>query len=416
MKLEAGIAWRYLIKKKSHGAVSAIAIVSVAGVAVATAALICVLSVFNGFRMLLVDRSDYILPDIEITSVSGKVIADVDSLAESVRRVQGVALAAPELSDQALAIYERREMPVMLRGVDPEAFRSYTSVDSLVIAGESLPDDAVEYDPPAALISVGVASRLQAFTTGDEGDYIFLFTPRREGRINIANPLTSFFTDSVQTAGIFESLQTEYDAATVYVPIEVARGLLQYESAGSSIAVKALPGVNIEELAEKIAEKIGDKYVVNDRMRQQAINFRMVQIEKWVTGLLLFFILIIASFNIISTMTMFVLEKRRQMSALRALGMERRRIGAIFGWESLYITFMGAGSGMILGIGLCLAQESFGLLKMKGDAANMLVQAYPVQLVWSDLWIVAVPICLIGLLTAWIAAAFARSRIVEKHQ
>lgn len=413
MMLEAGIAWRYLWKKKSHGAVSAIAVVSVVGVAVATAALICVLSVFNGFRMLLMDQNDLILPDVEIFPASGKVISDADSLNEVITTIKGVAVAAPAIADQALAIFNEREMPIMLRGVEPMAFRQYTSIDSLIVSGNTLSEEAIDYDPPAGLIAVGVASRLQAFNTGEN---LFIFTPRREGHINLANPATSFLTDSIQITGILETRQSDYDSNSVYVPIEVARGLFQYDTQASSIAVKASPGVSPETLAEHISGKIGKHYIVKDRMHQQEVNFRMVQIEKWVTGVLLLFILVIASFNIISTMTMFVLEKRRQIQTLRSLGMERGAIGAIFGWESLYITIAGGMIGIILGVSLCLLQSHFGFIRMQGSESSMLIQAYPVQLIWSDLWMVGVPILIIGLLTSWIAASFARSRIAEKRQ
>lgn len=144
----------------------------------------------------------------------------------------------------------------------------------------------------------------------------------------------------------------------------MARGLFQYDAEATSIAIKAAPGKDPQALAADIAGKIGAAYEVKDRQRQQEMSFRMVQIEKWVTSLLLLFILIIASFNIISTLTMFVLEKRRSISTLRALGMSRRDIGSIFGWESLYVTFIGAAAGVLLGLGLCLLQQEFGLIKM----------------------------------------------------
>lgn len=412
MRLEAGIAWRYLWKKKSHGAVSAIAVVSVVGVAVATAALICVLSVFNGFHDLLVEQNDLILPDVEVFPAKGKVVAEADSLARKIAMVEGVEVAAPAIAEQALAICRQREMPVMLRGVEPRAFRSYTAIDSLIVSGNTLPWSAIDYDPPAGLVSVGVASRLQAFGQ----DAIFLFAPRREGRINLANPAASFYTDSLQVCGVFESLQTDFDASTIYVPIEVARGLLDYDTQATSVAVRVAADADLAEVARRIAATIGEGYEVKDRMRQQEVSFRMVQIEKWVTGILLLFILVIASFNIISTMTMFVLEKRRQMLTFRALGMERGGIGAIFGWESLYITLIGGVGGALLGIGLCVLQSRYGLLRLAGEADSMVVEAYPVHFLWSDLWLVAIPVVVIGALTAWIAAAFARSRIVETRQ
>lgn len=413
MRLEAGIAWRYLRKKKSHGAVSAIAVVSVVGVAVATAALVCVISVFNGFRDILVSQSDRILPDIEVTPVKGKVIADADSLAAVIGEMDDVELASPAIAEQALAIYGQREMPVIVRGVDPQAFRRYTEADSLIVAGNTLPWDAIDYDPPASLISVGVASRLQCLHSGES---LFLFAPRREGRINLANPAASFYTDSVRVAGIFESLQSDYDATSLYVPIEVARGLLDYDSQASLIAVKARAGADPEHVADEISRRIGDAYRVSDRLRQQEVSFRMVQIEKWVTALLLLFILIIASFNIISTMTMFVLEKRRQMLTFRALGLRSGAIGAVFGWQSLYITLMGAAGGALLGMALCELQSRYGLLRMAGDQAAMVVHVYPVHFMWGDLLVAGVPVLVIGGVTAWIASAFARSRIVETRQ
>lgn len=413
MRLEAGIAWRYLWKKKSHGALSAIAVVSVVGVAVATAALICVLSVFNGFRNVLAERNDLILPDIEVTPAAGKAIEEADSLAAAIAAITGVEIASPAIADQALAICGRREMPVMLRGVDPQAFRRYTAIDSLIAAGVTIPSDAPDYDTPAGLVAIGVASRLQMHGTGEE---IFLFAPRREGRINVANPMASFHTDSITAVGIVETLQSDYDASSVIVPIEVARGLLQYDTQASLIAVSTVAGADPENVARDIEARLGARYVVKDRMRQQEINFRMVQIEKWVTGLLLVFILIIASFNIISTMTMFVLEKRRQISIFRALGMERGAIGRIFGWESMYITLLGAIGGTLCGILLCVLQQRYGLILMAGDADAMIIEAYPVEFMWSDLRMVAVPVLLIGAFTAWTAAAFARSRIGETRQ
>lgn len=413
MRLSAAIAWRYLWKKKSHGAVSAIAAVSVVGVAVATAAIVCVFSVFNGFREVLTDNNNRLLPDVEVTPVSGKVISDGDSLAAAIGHLEGVAVSTPVVADQALAIYSGHEMPVMLRGIVPSEFSRVSEIDSLVIAGGRMPADALDYDPPAALMSVGAGMRLRAYSAGD---VIFLFAPRREGRINIANPISSFFTDSVSVAGVFESYQSDYDANTLFVPIEVARGLFQYDSQATSVAVRGVRGMSPGRLAEIVKESVGDRYIVRDRVRQQEVSFRMVRIEKWVTGLLLVFILVIASFNIISTMTIFVLEKRSSMHTLLALGMRPKGIGSVFAWESMYITLLGALSGIVVGVALCLLQQKYGLISMSGDEASMLVKAYPVKLQISDLPVVLVPVLLIGAFTSWIASSFARSRISEKRQ
>lgn len=422
------IAWRYLWKKKSYGAVSAIAAVSVTGVAVATAAILCVLSVFNGFRGLLSSSSSRILPDIEVTPTSGKTIADAEALADSIAALRGVEVATPAIEDQALVIFGGQEMPVILRGIDPISFRKVTSIDSLIIAGEPLPADAGDYEIPLGLISIGVGQRLKSYEPGEEP--LFLFAPRREGRINPANPMASFFTDSVSVAGVFRSDQQEFDATSIYVPIEVARGLFQYDSEATSIKIKVKPGEDPSVVSTEISrllnadshpkreeggvESDNAKFQVRDRARLEEVSFRMVEIEKWVTTLLLFFILIIASFNIISTMTMFVLEKRRSLSTLRALGMRGVRVGAIFAWESLYVTLLGGVAGIILGISITLLQQNYGLITIDSGASDPI--PYPVRLIWGDLWIVGAAILIIGIFTSAIAASFARSRISEKRQ
>lgn len=414
-RLSARIAWRFLWKRKSHGAVSAIAGVSVAGVAVASAAIICVLSVFNGFREVLVGQADRVLSDVEISPAKGGMLESGDSLLAIVRGIKEVEIATPVVADQALAIFDMREMPVELCGVESADFRRILRMDSLVIAGVNMPADPMAYDPPAGMISVGVGIKLHAFIPGER---IFLFAPRRYGRINPANPAASFFTDSITICGIFESRRQELDASTIYVPIEIARGLFDYgDDQMTSIMVSGRSGIDCERLGEIISGKIGDeKYIVKDKIRRQTLSFRMVEIEKWVTGLLLLFILMIASFNIISTLTMFVLEKRKSIDSLRAIGMDSRSIGGIFGWESFYVSIIGGVIGIIGGILLVMSQQKWGWLTMQGDSSQMIIQKYPVRLELTDLWAVVVPIIVIGIVTAWIAASFARSRIAERHR
>ncbi len=417
--LPARIAWRYLWKKKSYGAVSAIAAVSVTGVAVATAAIVCVLSVFNGFKDVLQTSSSRIMPDVEVTSRNGKVISDGDSVAEIISAISGVEVAMPAVEDQALAIFNGKEMPVMLRGVEPAKFRRITSIDSLIVAGETIPEDALEREVPSGLVAVGIGQQLQIYSPGE--DRLFLFAPRREGRLNPNNPMTSFFTDSITVEGVFRAEQTEYDANSVYVPLELARGLFQYDSEATSVLVKAKPGTDPAELASRVSTALNGtdsesgRFIIRDRARLEEVSFRMVEIEKWVTTLLLFFILVIASFNIISTMTMFVLEKRRSLSTLRALGMRRGRIGSVFAWESMYVSLLGGICGIILGVGLTLLQEHFGLITI-GITQDGTAIPYPVRFAGSDLWIVAAAILSIGFFTSLIAASFARSRISEKRR
>ena len=401
------IAWRYMMAPKSHGAVNAISIISVVGVAVATAAIVIVLSVFNGFRFHLNARLDSLTPDVSVVPAYGKTIENGDSLAELLKKFPGVSEAMPEVSDNALIIAGSKEMPITLKGVIPEKIAKITSIDSLLLDGEPVEN----YTPRQSSISVGVAQRLGIYSSGDT---IFLFAPKRHGRLNMANPLASFLTDSIEVASIFRTMQNEFDENTVICDIETARELFQYDTQATSVQIKAEKGVDPVDLASRIRIQVGDKFIVKDRMQQQEVNFRMVEIEKWITFLLLSFILVIASFNIISTLCMIILDKGNSLYTLSHLGLSHARIGNIFWWESILITLWGAFAGLILGLVISLLQEKFSLLKLAGDPENLVLQAYPVRVEWLDLGITMIPIAVIGLITAWIAHLFAKGQVLSK--
>ena len=406
--LPARIAWRYLRAPKSHSAVSAISIISVVGVAIATAAIVCVLSVFNGFRGLLSDTLDLLAPDVLVTPATGKTFADADSLLNIINKIDGVGTAMPTVTDNALAIYNAKEMPITLRGVVPEIYSEITEIDSLFVNGEGI----AGYSPDDAAVSVGVAQQLG---TGAGSEGLFLFAPRREGRVNLSNPMASFLTDSVSVRGIFQSLQSEYDENTVICDISTARELFQYTTEATAIEINTDPDADISGVASEINKALGEKAVVKDRFQQQETHFRMVNIEKWMTFLLLIFILMIASFNIISTLCMLIIEKQSSMATMSALGMNRRQIGKTFWWESIYVSLAGGIGGIIIGVALCLIQGKFGLIKLGGDPDILVVHAYPVIVEWSDLLVALIPVAAIGIITAWISAAFARSRVDINH-
>ena len=399
--LSAAIARRYLISKKSHSAVGAISVVSICGMAVATAAIICVLSVFNGFKGVIGDRVDSLAPDVLVTPAKGKVFSNTDSILSLLSSVSGIRKAIPSLTDNALALHDSREMPVTLKGIDIEAYRSITSLDSLMI--DRLP--APSSDSPG-ILSIGAASRLSALP----GDRILIFTPRRIGRVNLANPASSFLSDSVENIAVFRSDRKEIDENMVIVDIELARELLQYDSEASAIEIQAKQGSDTHALAAEIQSTLGNSFVVKDRMRQQEMNFRMVNIEKWVTFLLLFFILVIASFNIISSLSMLVLEKEKSLSTLAAIGFSGKGIGRIFFWESIYVAGIGGSAGIVLGLILSLFQQHFGFIKIQGDPDSLSVVSYPVTVDPKDIIITIIPIVLIALVTAFITASFARTR------
>lgn len=428
MKFLTGkIAWRYLRSKKSHSAVSAIAIVSVGGVAIATAAVVCVLSVFNGFREILTDKFNIMAPELVVTPSQGKTFADTDSVLSVVRATEGVGVAMPAVTDKALAIYGGKELPVTLRGVVVEDFRKITGIDSILFEGSRLPSDHYEEVPefeyyedyeaymasapkPEALMSIGAAVRLGH--VGTDGNFV-LFAPRREGQYNPANPAASFVADSVKVSGVYEAKQSQYDEDMIIVPINLARHLFQYDDEATTIEIKAMDGVDPVKIKEALLMRLGNGFDVKTRMEQQEINFRMVNIEKWVSFLLLFFILVIATFNIVSTMTMLVLEKRNSMAVFSAMGMNKRRITSIFKNESVLVSITGGLIGVALGVALCLLQEHFGLIKLNGDPSTLLMTAYPVKLIWTDVLIAFAPALILGLGTALIAGRFARSRIIS---
>ncbi len=405
--LPAFIALRYLRSKKSHSAVGVITAVSITGMAVATAAIVCVLSVFNGFREIIGSHLDLMAPDILVEPVKGKVISNADSLAKELAGIAGISVATPTLADNALIIANSREMPVYLKGVIPSDYARVSSTTSLIRENEGrFLQPGLQEGVAETTVAIGVAAQLQLMPD----DRILLFAPRRKGRVNIANPLTSFITDSLVVAGVFRANQADYDENRILVDLPTARRLFQYTDEASAIEIALRQEADIETIRTLITQKLGAGFTVKDRGRQQEMNFRMIKIEKWVSFLLLGFILLIASFNIISSLSMLVLEKEPNLSTLRALGMSDRRISSVFAWESIIVAAIGGLSGIILGVTLCLLQQNFGIIRI-GDGSSSVITAYPVALEPADLLITIIPVAIIGAITAWITSSFVRTRI-----
>lgn len=410
--LTAAIAWRYLRKEKVKGAVGTISTVSVCAMAVATAAIICVLSVFNGFRDIISGRLDSLTPDVMISPIQGKVFKDADTLASRLSRIPSIAVATPTLSDNALIITDGHEMPVTIKGIKPGAYSQATSIKSLIDEhfGTYFNPDSEADDE--SVVSIGVAARMKI----SDGEKILIFTPKREGRVNMANPAASFISDSLKVRGIYRSDQQEFDENGILAPISMVRRLLQYDTEASAIEIKTREGYEPSKVADDLRKELGDKFIVKDRYQQQALNFKMVKIEKWVSFMLLGFILVIASFNCLSSLSMLVIQKEDALSTFSSLGMSRKQISSIFGWESLYVTLAGGVTGVILGVILTLLQQNFGLIKIAGDPTATTISVYPVKLMWTDILVTLVPILIIGGITALITMRFAASRIEQKQQ
>ena len=405
MSLPLKIAWRYLVSKKGHQAVNIISIVAVCGVVVATAALICVLSVFNGFRGLIMGRLAMLDPQVAITATVGKTINDADSVIGAVAAIPGVERAIPVIEDQALAMYAQFQMPVRLKGV-PDDYNTMNDMDSVIVDGEwKLRDQVSRF----AVAGAGPAIRL--CVRPDFIGMVRLYAPQRQGRVNIANPMGAFRQDSVFVSGIFQLQQNSYDTDLIYVPLDMARDLFDYETEATQVEVKLAPGASEGQVMAAIARALGSGYQVENRLMQQREAYRLVNIEKWMAFLLLAFILVIATFNVISTLSLLIIEKDDSIATLRALGAHDNVISRIFVLQGWLITLMGAVTGVLIGLALCLCQQQFGWLRLSGDPANMIISAYPVEVQWSDVLITLVLVAAVGLLTSMVTALIMRRRL-----
>lgn len=413
--LSLRIALRYLFSRKSHSAVNIISFISLAGVAVATVAVVCVLSVFNGFTDLAGSRMSMIDPQLEVKRVDAQVIADGDSLVDAIKRVDGVEMALPTLMGQALAVYHDKQMPVRVKGV-PGGYDRMTGISSLVIDGEFYDADASPLDTlpgmePRPLAAMGVGVAVNMLSGAGITEPMGIYVPRRLGNINPANPLGAFTADSVVVTAVFQVDQPQYDADLVMLPLETVRYLLDYEKECSSVEVKLAPDANEGRAQAAIAAALGPDYMVLTRMEQQADTFRMIRIEKWISFLLLAFILVIASFNIISTLSILIIEKESNIRTMIALGASRGMLSRIFMLEGWLISIGGGIVGIIVGVALCLVQQYCGIIKLAGDTANLAIDVYPVRVDPVDLLAVLALVALIGLMSTALTRRFVKARV-----
>lgn len=401
--LSLRIALRYLLSRKSHGAVNIISAVSLAAIAVAAAAMVIVLSVFNGFTRLAESKLSAIDPDFLMVPVEGKAFGSVDSIAEAVSFVAGVAEAAPEITEQAFAVAGDKQMPVTIKGMTAGAI-AHSGIGGIVIDGSNMEGEG------SALLSVGVAMGLNLRPSAAV-ETIAVFEPRRVGRINPANPMAAFRSTQVAGVGVYQVEQEEYDCDMIILPYDEAASLLSYDNEANGIAVWLAPGADAASVAAElrgIASHLG--LAVKDRHQQQEQAFRMISIEKWITFLMLAFILVIASFNIISTLSMLIIEKEGNMLILSAMGATRRMQSGIFILQGWLIVIIGGLVGIILGTALVLLQQHFGLIKLgAADMSVMSIQVYPVLLKFTDILVTFATIAAVALLISPVVPLIRRS-------
>ena len=391
------IAKRYLFSKKSHNAINVISAVSVCGVALATLALVCTLSVFNGFQDLVATMFTAFDPELKITAVSGKVFDGQDERIQSLRQLSEIEVFSESLEDNAMVQYKGRQAMVVVKGVE-DNFDRLTPIDSILYGrGELvLHDEVVDYAIPGIeLVSVlGTGIRFL--------DPLEVYAPKRGSRINVASPASSFNSDYLHSSGlVFAVNQQKYDASYILTSLAFARNLFQYDTEVSSVDLKLKDGSNIYKVQENISQLLGEDFRVLNRYEQQADTFRIMEVEKLISYLFLSFILLIACFNVIGSLSMLIIDKRADVVTLRNLGANDETIKRIFLFEGCLISFMGALVGVVLGVALCLVQQEFGLISLgSGDSAGaFVIDAYPVSVHIGDVVLVLCTVLLVGYLS-----------------
>ncbi|MBQ8239448.1 MAG: FtsX-like permease family protein [Bacteroides sp.] len=391
------IAKRYLFSKKSHNAINVISAVSVCGVALATLALVCTLSVFNGFQDLVATMFTAFDPELKITAVSGKVFDGQDERIQSLRQLPEIEVFSESLEDNAMVQYKGRQAMVTVKGVE-DNFDRLTPIDSILYGrGELvLHDEVVDYAIPGIeLVSVlGTGIRFL--------DPLEVYAPKRGSRINVASPASSFNSDYLHSSGlVFAVNQQKYDASYILTSLAFARNLFQYDTEVSSVDLKLKEGSNIYKVQENISQLLGEDFRVLNRYEQQADTFRIMEVEKLISYLFLSFILLIACFNVIGSLSMLIIDKRADVVTLRNLGANDETIKRIFLFEGCLISFMGALVGVVLGVALCLVQQEFGLISLgSGDSAGaFVIDAYPVSVHIGDVVLVLCTVLLVGYLS-----------------
>lgn len=402
MRFAFYIARRYLFAKKSQNAINIISAISILGVGVGAMALVVILSVFNGFDEVVRSLFNSFDPDIKIRPAEGKVFIP-DERFDALKDLKGIAAYSEILEENALLKYGERQHIATIKGAD-ESFIHVTGIDSMVYDGEMILKDK---NRSYAVVGQGVAFSLQIGLNFINP--LFVYMPKRVGRINLANPDDAFRRQYLFPSGIF-AIEQDYDSRYVIVPIDFLRDLLQYTNEVSSIELKLDPSGNAESTQQDIRLLLGDEYIVQNREEQNELFYRVMKSEKWAIFLILTFILIIASFNIIGSLSMLIIDKKNDIRSLRNLGAGSKLIQRIFLLEGWLISIVGSIIGIGLGTLISWLQDRFEFLKLSGSG-TFVIDAYPVDLQLGDVVLVWITVLLIG----FIAASYPVRQISRKY-
>ena len=401
------IARRYLFSKKKHNAINIISGISVCGVALATLALVCTLSVFNGFQDMVASFFTAFDPQLKITVREGKVFDGQDKRIGVVCLLPEVDVFTETLEENAMVQYKDRQAMVVLKGVE-DNFEELTAIDSILYgAGDFLLDSIVNYGVMGVELVATLGTGLQFV------DPLQVYLPKRNAKVNMANPGASFNRDYLYSPGVvFVVNQQEYDGKYILTSLDFLRQLLDYTTEVSAIELKLKPGANVSSVQAKIEKILGNDFIVQNRYQQQADVFRIMEIEKLISYLFLTFILMIACFNVIGSLSMLILDKKDDVVTLRSLGADDKLISRIFLFEGRLISLFGAVSGIVLGLLLCFIQQEFGIISLGGGGGTFVVDAYPVSVHAWDVLLIFVTVLTVGFLSVWYPVRYLSKRLL----
>ena len=407
MKLSLYIAKRYLFAKKSRNAINVISAVSVAGVMVGAMALIIVLSVFNGLEKMVSAIFNTFDPDLKIISAEGKTFDAETSKLKLLANVNGVECYSLTVEENALLQYGDRQFFATIKGVD-DYYTTVSGIDSALWEGEFMLSD--DKGRAWAVVGVGIAQYL-----GIRVNFITplkIVIPRRNSGGPI-NPDDAIIKRFIFPSGIFQ-VEQDYDSKYVYVPISFARELIEKDSAISSIEIKYKNGIDAERIQKDVNKIFADGFLVHNRYEQQEIFYKVMQSERLAIFFILTLILLIASFNIIGSLTMLIIEKERDIAILKSLGADHNLIRKIFIFEGWLISIIGAFAGILLGFIVCWLQQTFGIVKLQSE--TLMMDAYPVVMKFRDFVIVPATVLIIGYWAAWYPVRYLTKKYLKKNE
>lgn len=392
MNLPFYIAKRYLVSKKSHNIINLISWISVSGIAIGTLALVIVLSAFNGLEDLVEDLYTSFDPDIKITAAKGKTFSTSDFPKNKIVNLPEVAFYTEAIEDVALIKYDDKQTVATIKGVEKN-FYARSGIDSLLVEGSYLSDTPEEKH---LILGYGVADQLSLFLSGKVINWVHIIVPKK-GTKKSFTPDAAFRKRMALPSGIF-SINPDFDTKYVLADLRFVQDLLQAQGTVSSIELGLKKGADKDHIKQSIQEILGTDYVVKTNYELNELIFKTNQIEKWITFLILAFILIIASFNIIGSLTMLIIDKKKDIWTLYTFGADKGLIQKIFFAEGMLINFLGAAIGMIIGTIICVVQMYIGLLRLDGGV----VEFYPVKLLFSDFIFISLIVILIGSIASWV--------------